>query len=166
MEDKIRKFPNGGYDVRIVSKEDILETINNNIIDKEIATELISTLEINIKDFIKKERWTGIPYLGTVKVPEHKILKKDQKDIIKEAYESMPKDEYVMFCIHLTSENKDAVRRTKLYRHLCSMAVNKDIKLFRKVSKENGSVYGRLFMYFRYMFKSINNEFVITEEDE
>ena len=39
---EVRKFPAmGGYDVTIVNKNDILKTIDDNIIDKEIAYEII-----------------------------------------------------------------------------------------------------------------------------
>lgn len=57
-----RKFPRG-YDVTIVRKEDVLEAIDDNIIDKEIALDLIKQLELDASNFIKEGRWTSLPLL-------------------------------------------------------------------------------------------------------
>ena len=66
-----RKFPRG-YDVTIVRKEDVLEAIDDNIIDKEIALDLIKQLELDASNFIKEGRWTSLPFIGTIRYNENK----------------------------------------------------------------------------------------------
>lgn len=66
-----RKFPRG-YDVTIVRKEDVLEAIDDNIIDKEVALDLIKQLELDASNFIKEGRWTSLPFIGTIRYNENK----------------------------------------------------------------------------------------------
>ena len=59
---EVRKFPAmGGYDVTIVNKDDILKTIDDNIIDKEIAYEIIRELELSYQRYVSASEAANIP---------------------------------------------------------------------------------------------------------
>ena len=83
----IYKFPSGGYEVTVFKKQDILDCIDNNILDKEIALTLIEQLEIDAANFLKEGRWTGIPFIGNIRVPKLRQLQEspEQQALIEEA---------------------------------------------------------------------------------
>ena len=61
-------------------KQDILDCIDNNILDKEIALTLIEQLEIDAANFLKEGRWTGIHFIGNIRIPK---LRKLEENSIK-----------------------------------------------------------------------------------
>ena len=83
---EIRKFPNG-YDVRVVRKQDILDCIDENIIDKEIALELITQCEIDACQYINEGKWTGLPYIGSVRLNDGGKILRENKELLNEGFE-------------------------------------------------------------------------------
>ena len=71
------KFP-GGNDVKVIRKEDIINTINCNIVDKEVALAIVKQCEVDAANFLRKGRWTGIPFMGSIKVPDVVKMSKHQ----------------------------------------------------------------------------------------
>lgn len=65
------RFPNDGYDVTIVKKQDILDCIDENIIDKEVALSIVEHCEKTAAEFISSGRWTGIPFIGNIRIPKN-----------------------------------------------------------------------------------------------
>ena len=45
------KFPNGGYDVTVLKRQDILDCIDANIIDKEVALAIVDQCELDAAEF-------------------------------------------------------------------------------------------------------------------
>ena len=88
---EIRKFPNG-YDVRVVRKQDILDCIDENIIDKEIALELITQCEIDACQYINEGKWTGLPYIGSVRLNDGGKILRENKELLNEAKEKLDDD--------------------------------------------------------------------------
>ena len=72
MEDTY-KFP-GGRDVKIVRKEDIINTIKTNIVDTEVALAIVRQCAIDAVKFMRQGRKTGIPFMGTIKVPDGNLI--------------------------------------------------------------------------------------------
>lgn len=159
-----RKFPNGGYDVIIVKKDDILDTIEQNIIDREIMDEIISQLEVNVTTLLKEEKWTGVPFLGNIRIPPVKKMALKRKDLQKDVYENESRETYLMFIRQNALDDDKIVRANRMYRRIASIAIRKDVKRFRDIAKVNGETYARLYMYFKFMIKSIDNELLIIEE--
>ena len=60
------KFP-GGNDVKVLRKEDIINTINCNIVDKEVALAIVKQCEIDAANFLRKGRWTVFLLLVALK---------------------------------------------------------------------------------------------------
>ena len=80
------KFP-GGNDVKVVRKEDIINTINCNIVDKEVALAIVKQCEVDAANFLRKGRWTGIPFIGSIRVPKRvqRMRTKEVQDLLEEA---------------------------------------------------------------------------------
>ena len=88
MSDTLR-FPNGGYNVTVCRKQDILDCLDANVVDKEVVLAIITQCEIDATNFLKEGRWTGIPYLGNMRIPKYKEKFKEigGREILEDAKE-------------------------------------------------------------------------------
>lgn len=154
------KFPNGGYDVTVVRKHDILDNIDEDSVDKEVMFALVEQCEMDASDYLRKGRWTGLPFIGNVRISKVRELEcsSAQKELIKEAKETLDKDSYAMFRRQLTLENTKSIKQERLYLYLTSMAVKRNRKLYNKLCKEKGEAYARLFLYTCKVLTSVGGE--------
>ena len=160
------KFP-GGKDVKIVRKEDIINTINTNIVDTEVALAIVKQCEIDAVNFMKKGRLTGIPFMGTIKVPDTVKMSqtKEQKDLVLAAMENTTKDQFVMFRRNLAYDNKVKIKARKYYNYVLSLSVAKNRNQFKKMCKEKGEAYARIHFFLLYSVTSVNNEYIPIEDE-
>lgn len=167
MSDIIR-FPNGGYDVTICRRQDIIDCIDKNIVDKDVAMAIVEHCEFQAANFIKEGRWTGIPFIGNIRVPKSiQLLKSDeQQALIKEAKENLDKDRYVIFKKALNKDNTKRISQERYYRYITSLAAAKNKKLYKKLCAEKGEVYARLFLYASHEVVAVSNEYVNLIDDE
>lgn len=161
------KFP-GGKEIKVVRKEDIINTINTNIVDKEVALAIVRQCEIDAVAFMRKGRLTGIPFMGTIKVPDTVKMSqtKEQQELILSAMETIPKEQFVMFRRTLAYDNKVKIKAKKYYNYVLSLSVAKNRGQFKKMCKEKGEAYARLHFFLLYSVTSVNNEYVLVEEDD
>lgn len=143
------KFPNGGYDVRIVRKQDVVACIEKNITDGDLMLDLIKQLEVDAIKFLKEGRWAGIPYLGNIRIPRHRQImqSKEVQDLIAAAKDTLPKEKYVLFRRRLDADVQKRAKQERYYNYMLSRAVNRNMKLFKKVSKKHGDVYAKIFIH-------------------
>ena len=162
------KFPNGGYDVTICRKQDILDCIDKNIIDKDIAMAIVEHCEFQAASFIKEGRWAGIPFIGNIRTPKTvQMLKTDeQQALIQDAKEQLGKEQYIMFRKQLNKENAKQISQDRYYRYVTSIAVHANKKLFRKLCDTKGEVYARLFLFCSREVVAISNEYINLEDYE
>lgn len=160
------KFP-GGRDVKVVRKEDIINTINTNIVDTEVALAIVRQCEVDAVNFMKKGRLTGIPFMGTIKVPDTVKMSqtKEQKDLVLAAMENTTKDQFVMFRRNLAYDNKVKIKARKYYNYVLSLSVAKNRDQFKKMCKERGEAYARLHFFLLYSVTSVNNEYIPVEDE-
>ena len=160
------KFP-GGKDVKIVRKEDIINTINTNIVDTEVALAIVKQCEIDAVNFMKKGRLTGIPFMGTIKVPDTVKMSqtKEQKDLILAAMETTTNEQFVMFRRNLAYDNKIKIKARKYYNYVLSLSVAKNRNQFKKMCKERGEAYARIHFFLLYSVTSVNNEYIPVEDE-
>lgn len=160
------KFP-GGKDVKIVRKEDIINTINTNIVDTEVALAIVRQCEIDAVNFMKKGRLTGIPFMGTIKVPDTIKMSqtKEQKDLIIAAMENTTNEQFVMFRRNLAYDNKVKIKARKYYNYVLSLSVAKNRNQFKKMCKEKGEAYARIHFFLLYSVTSVNNEYIPVEDE-
>lgn len=160
------KFP-GGKDVKVVRKEDIINTIKTNIIDTEVALAIVRQCEVDAVNFMKKGRLTGIPFMGTIKVPDTIRMSqtKEQKDLILAAMETNTNEQFVMFRRNLAYDNKVKIKARKYYNYVLSLSVAKNRNQFKKMCKEKGEAYARLHFFLLYSVTSVNNEYIPVEDE-
>lgn len=160
------KFP-GGKDVKVVRKEDIINTIKTNIVDTEVALAIVRQCEVDAVNFMKKGRLTGIPFMGTIKVPDAiKLSKtKEHKDLMLAAMETTTNEQFVMFRRTLAYDNKIKIKARKYYNYVLSLSVAKNRNQFKKMCKERGEAYARIHFFLLYSVTSINNEYIPVEDE-
>lgn len=162
------KFPGGGYDVTICRKSDIIDCIDKNITDKEIALAIVEHCEFNAAKFIKEGRWTGIPFMGNIRIPKSKQMLKstEQQALIADAKDKLDKEHYVMFRKQLHKDNKKQIAEDRYYKYITSIAVNSNKKLYRKLCETKGEVYARLYLFCSHEVVAVNNEYLNLELNE
>ena len=160
------KFP-GGKDVKVVRKEDIINTIKTNIVDTEVALAIVRQCEVDAVNFMKKGRLTGIPFMGTIKVPDTIRMSqtKEQKDLILAAMETNTNEQFVMFRRNLAYDNKVKTKARKYYNYVLSLSVAKNRNQFKKMCKEKGEAYARIHFFLLYSVTSVNNEYIPVEDE-
>lgn len=146
---EIFKFPFGGYDVKVYRKQDILDCIEENIVDKEIALEIIKQCEIDATNFLLNGKWTGLPHIGNIRIPKATAIhhSPEVQALIKNAEETLTHEKYVMFRKQLRNDTAKAVARERYYEYIVSKMVTKNRKLFRKLCDNNGDAYARFLLY-------------------
>ena len=126
------KFPNG-YDVVVCRRDDIMECIDENIIDKELVLEVINNCELNASKFISEGRWTGIPFLGNIKVPDTQkiLLQEDTKEIIDYAKESLSKEKYILFRQELHNDIRETTKEKRFANWKLSLFLSKNKSFYK-----------------------------------
>lgn len=145
----IFKFPNNGYDVVIVRKEDILSTIEGNVLDKEIALDIIKQLETDAASFLSEGKWVGIPFVGNIRIPVEKqiINNEENQDILAGARELLSKDDYVMFRKQLTKKAYEEAKNKRYYKYILSQCITKNRKLWLKWCEKYGETKANIMIF-------------------
>ena len=164
----IYKFPSGGYEVTVCKKQDILDCIDKNIIDKEVALAIVERCEIDAANFLKEGRWTGIPFIGNIRIPKLKQLEEspEQQALIAEAKANLDYHKYVLFRTQLGKENSKHIKQERYYRYITSIAIAHNQKLYKKLCATKGEYYARIYLFASYNITSLDNEYVILDNDE
>ena len=142
------KFPRG-YEVTIVTKSDILETLDANVVDKEIMKEIIDNLEKEATQFLQNEVWTGFPFLGSIKTSEvQQILKQeDMKELLQEAKDNLDEEKYLLFRKNLAGEIQSQLKTSKYYRYTTAINIHKYKKLYKYIRMFYGTTIARLIIF-------------------
>ena len=143
------KFPGSGYDVHVVRKQDVLDCIEDNIIDKEIALEVVKRCEIDAISFLKEGRWAGIPFIGNIRIPKTIAMlnSKPQQDLIKEAASKYTKEEYVLFRRELCANNEKIVRFERTFNYTVSVLMNRHPNYYAKLRANKGLRAAKIMLY-------------------
>ena len=153
------KFPHGGNDVRVVKKAEVLDCISKNITDVEVATAIIDQLEIDIERFAKEGRWTGIPFLGSIRIPPGRKLRMspEQQQAIKEAGEELDKEKYVMFRKRLAADNERIAKHQRYFNYITSSSAARHKDLYKELCRTRGEHYAKLRMFFMCFIVAVDN---------
>lgn len=119
MDDKleVRKFPSiGGYYVTVVNKNDVLKTIDDNIIDKEIAYEIITSLELSCQKYVSAGDSAGIPYIGKIKERLTAAIARKNEEALNDAKEVLDKEHYIAFKTALFADESKRYKYNKVYK--------------------------------------------------
>lgn len=144
----IFRFPNG-YDVKVLRKEDVLASIDANIIDKEVALEIVKRCEIDAANFLREGRWASIPFIGNIRIPRarEKFLSEETQEVLSEAKQTLERDKYLLFRKSVAADIGKKVKVERYYKYCVSKFVGKNPKLFRKLAAEKGDTYARIVAY-------------------
>ena len=143
------KFPNGGYDVTVLRKQDVLDCIDDNIIDKEVALAIVQQCEIDAANFLMSGRWTGIPYLGNIRIPKFRQIlnSPETKALINDAKESLDADKYIVFRNNLAADISKHAKFERYFRYEVSKFVTRNIQIYRNTSKKHGDNFAFVLMF-------------------
>ena len=116
---------------------------------------------------MRKGRLTGIPFMGTIKVPDTIKMSqtKEQRDLIVAAMENTTNEQFVMFRRNLAYDNKVKTKARKYYNYVLSLSVAKNRNQFKKMCKEKGEAYARIHFFLLYSVTSVNNEYIPVEDE-
>lgn len=150
-------FPNGGFEIIVVKRKDILDCINANIKDKEIMEELISNLEITADKYLSEGNKISIPFIGTIRKSPAKLLDKKNKQLYKDATKFLNKKDYILLRKSMAKENDRILRYARFYKYQVGVIIRNHISEYRRLVDSKGELKAKLTMYFKYSIKSIDN---------
>ena len=163
-----RNFPYSDYEVVVVEKQDILKTIDENILDKDVALELITSLEVKAESFIEQKRWTGIPYLGNIRIPKgnSKEVQDTYKDIRHFAYKTMDKKSYIAFIHEIAMDNHKAIKYNKYFNQILAISIRKDRAKWTRLCRAKGENYASCKMVFGYLLSPMKEDYEYIIENK
>ena len=155
MNDTV-KMPGGGYDIKVVRKEDIIKCIDSNILDKDIMLAFITQFEIDANNFLTQGRWTSLPYIGTLRKNQYKEALNSEEVIALDeaAKENLDKDKYILFRKDLRNDIAKAIKRERLYNYTLSQVVKKNKEFYNYLYKTKGEIYARVICHSMYQLDS------------
>lgn len=143
------QFPRGGYEVEVLRKEDILNTIDDYIIDKEIALDIIKKCEQDAINFLQKGEWVSIPFIGSIKIPDTvKMMSDDKtKELLESAEEELDKQKYILFRRSLANDIGKRVKINRYQNYMTSKFVTNNKQLYKKLVKDFGEHIAKFLCY-------------------
>lgn len=157
MNDTI-KMPNGGYEVKVVRKEDILKCIDSNILDKDVMLAFINQFEVDANNFLNQGRWTSLPYIGTLRKSQYKeILNSEEvRELDEAARENFDKNKYILFRKNLKDDIARAIKRERIYKYTLSQVVKKNREFYNYLEKTRGESIARVICFTMFELSSEN----------
>lgn len=131
------QFPNGGYKVSVYRKTDIIDSIDDDTLDKDLMLELVKTVERQAIKELNAGEWAGIPYLGSLRHSETSIFIKKNKswDVLQEARETLSEEQFVAFRQNYFTEIYKNVKLERVYRYVTSIYAKKNYKIYSRFLK-------------------------------
>lgn len=162
---EIRKLPDG-FNIRVVRKEDILDTIDKNILDKDVALEVISHCEISAINFFKNGYWASIPHMGNFRLDPRKVLRKETLDSMDGAAKQFvmsddpqSKARYILFRKQVSNDAREEIEFKRYYNYSIALEANRNRKIFNKMCKKIGMPMTRLRMWGLMTITPLDNRF-------
>ncbi len=157
MNDTI-KMPGGGYDVKVVRKEDILKCIDSNILDKDIMLAFINQFEVDATNFLSQGRWTSLPYIGTLRKNQYKeaINSEEIKELDEAAKENLDRNKYLLFRKDLRNDINKAIKRERLYKYTLSRVLTKNRKFYEYLVETKGEKRARVICHSMFELTSVD----------
>ena len=142
-----RRYPKG-KEVRVVRKADILKCIDENIIDKEIALEIVTQCEIDAANYLTNGKWTGIPYMGNIISNISGLVIRQNADLLDAAKEELTEHELLLFRKELVADGNARVKHERYTSYVASKMATRNRDLYNRLVKTKGFSYAKLYMYF------------------
>ena len=145
----IRSFPNGGYEVTVHKKQDILDCIEENIIDTDVALAIVEQCERDAIEFLNNGKWSAIPFIGNLRVPKIKEVdtNEEKQEMLKDAKEVLSSEQYLLFKKKVYGEEMTHIKFERYYNYITSILSRKYKSKFRQLCKTKGEAYAKVIMY-------------------
>lgn len=143
----IKKFPRGGYNVVVLRKEDVVQAIDDNIIDKDVALDIVRQCEIDAANFVREGRTASIPYIGTIYHNEPRRAIINGLVAMHEEKLNMSKKEYLLFKRKLATDRIKKLNYDKSYMNLFRIARRANKELYLRTAASYGESYAKFYMY-------------------
>lgn len=165
---KIYRFPNNGYEIEVVRKDDVIASIENNIIDKDVAYEIINQLEIDAATMLSDGKWVGIPKFGNIRANPfgYRAMTEEDKEKVRNAKEVLSHDKYVMFRKETIIKNNERVKINRFFNYTLSMSINRNKQLYKRLCVTRGEKWTNIYFYAMFNVKAITNDWLIFESDD
>lgn len=137
------KYPNG-KPISVVRKEDIINCIEDNIIDKDIALDIIAQIELSAADTLLRGRECQIPSLGKFRYKlktYNELHNKEHKEVCAAAKEVLSHSEYVMFRRQKSIEDFIKEKREKYNKWLITTNSRKYNDVYMSLCKRKGITF-------------------------
>lgn len=143
------KFPPNGYEVTVLRKQDVLNCIEENIIDKEIALDIVRRCEIDATNFLKEGRWAGIPFIGNIRIPKQvqRFMSEDMQKTMRDARENLDKDKYLLFRKQVVDDTFKQIKEDRYYKYEVSKFVGKNLHIFKYLIAKHGDAMARFICF-------------------
>lgn len=143
------RYPGGNYELCVFNREDILDCIDKNITDKDVAISVIEKCEADVADYLRNGKWAGVPYFGSLRIPPQLALARtpEQQELIAEAQAVLDHPKYVIFRQQLAQENDRKIRQERFFKYTMSIAVGRNKPLYRQIVRMKGEAYARVYLY-------------------
>lgn len=143
------KFPPNGYEVTVLRKQDVLDCIEENIIDKEIALDIVRRCEIDATNFLKEGRWAGIPFIGNIRIPKQvqRFMSEDMQKTMRDARENLDKDKYLLFRKQVVDDTFRQIKEDRYYKYEVSKFVGKNLHIFKYLTVKHGDAMARFICF-------------------
>ena len=143
------KFPPNGYEVTVLRKQDVLDCIEENIIDKEIALDIVRRCEIDATNFLKEGRWAGIPFIGNIRIPKQvqRFMSEDMQKTMRDARENLDKDKYLLFRKQVVDDTFKQIKEDRYYKYEVSKFVGKNLHIFKYLTVQHGDAMARFICF-------------------
>lgn len=143
------KFPPNGYEVIVLRKQDVLDCIEENIIDKEIALDIVRRCEIDATNFLKEGRWAGIPFIGNIRIPKQvqRFMSEDMQKTMQDARENLDKDKYLLFRKQVVDDTFKQIKEDRYYKYEVSKFVGKNLHIFKYLTVKHGDAMARFICF-------------------
>lgn len=138
MSDVFR-FPNGGYNVEVNRKADIIKALALDTEEEEIMLAVITQCEADANAFLREGRWTGIPYLGNMRIPPQKVkfIEAGGISLLETAKETFDEDRYKLFKKQLNANIACDIKHERFYKYVTSCYVTKHRKLYNLLATDD-----------------------------
>lgn len=154
----IIKFPHGFKEIQYVDRDDVLKTIDDNILDKDVAMELIEQTEHLIAEYASHGVWCSLPYMGALSESVYSNFKKDpeNKKAIEEVRSILDTKQFRVFSRRLGQTEIIRFKRKRTFEFYASIEINKDKYNYFKLSRNKGENYAKLVYYFKHFIQEVH----------
>lgn len=142
------KSSNFEFPAAVYYKDDIINTIAENITDAEILNDIISSVEKNAHEHICDGDWAALPLIGSVKPNARYESLRSNAYRLREAKQSMNREDYIKFKRELSVAELKRIKRCNSVYYAINLAKNKHKAIYKVKCSLKGEQFASLYCYF------------------